>query len=182
MNAWIRAGLRAAVSGTLASLAMTAALSALARQEHRGALQPINATSHWLHGERAGAVAQADAAHTAVGYATHHASAWFWALLFERWLLAHPPRTALALIKDAAAMSAVAAVVDYALVPKRLTAKPIRPALRSPTRTNRTCRSPASGSPTGFTVRHTGNRPTARGFSTVSTLLRPSTQQSHQHE
>jgi len=121
MNAWIRAGLRAAVSGTLASLAMTAALSALARQERRGALQPINATSHWLHGERAGAVAQADAAHTAVGYATHHASAWFWALLFERWLLARPPRTALALVKNAAAMSAVAAVVDYGLVPKRLT-------------------------------------------------------------
>jgi hypothetical protein len=121
VNAWIRAGFRAAVSGTLASLAMTAALSALARQERRGALQPINATSHWLHGERAGAVAQADAAYTAVGYATHHASAWFWALLFERWLLAHPPPTTLALIKDAAAMSAVAAVVDYALVPKRLT-------------------------------------------------------------
>ena len=47
-----------------------------------------------------------------------------------------------------------------------------------PRSSNRTCRSPASGSPTGFTVRHTGSRPTARGFSTVSTLLRPSTQQS----
>jgi hypothetical protein len=47
-----------------------------------------------------------------------------------------------------------------------------------PRSSNRTCRSPASGSPTGFTVRHTGSRPTARGFSTGSTLLRPSTQQS----
>src|SRR6266700_2698770 len=47
-----------------------------------------------------------------------------------------------------------------------------------PRSSNRTCRSPASGSPTGFTVRHTGSKPTARGFCTVVTLLRPSTQQS----
>src|SRR6266567_728364 len=47
-----------------------------------------------------------------------------------------------------------------------------------PRSSNRTCRSPASGSPTGFTVRHTGSKPTARGFCTVITLLRPSTQQS----
>src|ERR1700730_12197213 len=33
---------------------------------------------------------------------------------------------------------------------------------------NRTCRSPASGSPTGFTVRHTASTRTARGFNTVS--------------
>src|SRR6266542_2119713 len=47
-----------------------------------------------------------------------------------------------------------------------------------PRSSNRTCRSPASGSPTGFTVRHTESKPTARGFCTVITLLRPSTQQS----
>ena len=47
-----------------------------------------------------------------------------------------------------------------------------------PRSSNRTCRSPASGSPTGFTVRHTGSKPTARGFCTVITRLRPSTQQS----
>ena len=32
---------------------------------------------------------------------------------------------------------------------------------------------PASGSPTGFTVRHTGSRPTARGFSTVRLSFAP---------
>jgi hypothetical protein len=35
---------------------------------------------------------------------------------------------------------------------------------------NRTCRSPASGSPTGFTVRHTASKLTARGFNTVKSL------------
>ena len=48
-----------------------------------------------------------------------------------------------------------------------------------PRSSNRTCPIKASGSPTGFIVRHTGSKPlTARGFCTVSTLLRPSTQQS----
>ena len=36
-----------------------------------------------------------------------------------------------------------------------------------PRSSNRTCRSPASGSPTGFTVGHTASKPTARGFDTV---------------
>src|SRR6267142_722260 len=47
-----------------------------------------------------------------------------------------------------------------------------------PRSSNRTCPIKASGSPTGFTVRHTGSKPTARGFCTVITRLRPSTQQS----
>src|SRR5713101_8886122 len=42
-----------------------------------------------------------------------------------------------------------------------------------PRSSNRTCPIKASGSPTGFTVRHTGSKPTARGFCTVITLLRP---------
>src|ERR1035437_3031982 len=47
-----------------------------------------------------------------------------------------------------------------------------------PRSSNRTCPIKASGSPTGFTVRHTESKPTARRFGTVVTLLRPSTQQS----
>ena len=37
-----------------------------------------------------------------------------------------------------------------------------------PRSSNRTCPIKASGSPTGFIVRHTGSKPTARGVSTVS--------------
>ena len=43
-----------------------------------------------------------------------------------------------------------------------------RRSVSHPRSSNRTCRSPASGSPTGFTVRHTASKPTARGFDTVS--------------
>jgi hypothetical protein len=38
---------------------------------------------------------------------------------------------------------------------------------------NRTCPIKASGSPTGFTVRHTESKLTARGFGTVSNSLSP---------
>src|ERR1035437_7685836 len=42
-----------------------------------------------------------------------------------------------------------------------------------PRSSNRTCRSPASGSPTGFTARYTESKPTARGFGTVSNSPSP---------
>jgi len=113
--------LSATVTGTVASLATTAALAALAKTEGKGALQPTNSTSHWLHGEEAGRVDRADAAHTLVGYGTHHASAFFWALPFEAWLAARPPRSTGELFRDAAVMAGIAATVDYGLVPKRLT-------------------------------------------------------------
>ena len=111
----------ALVSGTVASATSSVALALLARAERRGALQPVNATSHWLHGERAAAVTRADLAHTAVGYATHHAATLFWAVLFERWIGARRPVRLLPILRDAMAMSAIAAVVDYTLTPKRFT-------------------------------------------------------------
>lgn len=113
--------LSAAITGTVASLTTTAALAALAKTEGKGALQPTNSTSHWLHGGEAGRVDQADAAHTLVGYGTHHASAFFWALPFQAWLAARPPRSTGELLRNAAVMAGIAATVDYGLVPKRLT-------------------------------------------------------------
>ena len=121
MNPWMRAALSATVSGSAASLAAAAALAVLARAEGKGALQPVNSTSHWLHGEQAGAYRDADMAHTGVGFGTHHASAIFWALFFERWLVTRRRRTPLAMLRDAAVMSAIAAAVDYGATPKRLT-------------------------------------------------------------
>jgi hypothetical protein len=112
--------IRAAITGSVASIAATAMLALLARSERKSALQPINATSHWLHGDRAGDVRRADVAHTAVGYATHHASAVFWALLFETWLGRRPARSPFALLRDAAALSAIAAAVDYGAMPRRI--------------------------------------------------------------
>ncbi|MEA2935767.1 MAG: hypothetical protein QOD74_2413 [Variibacter sp.] len=121
MNVWLRAALSAAISGAAASVASTAALAALSKAEGKQALQPTNSTSHWLHGEDAGHVREADLAHTGIGYATHHASAFLWAFIFERWLAEQPRREPVEMLRDAAVMSAIAAAVDYGLTPKRLT-------------------------------------------------------------
>src|SRR5215217_7878529 len=121
MKNWVGTAASAVVSGTVASLAMTAALALLAKKEGKGALQPINSTSHWLHGEEAGSFRAMDMSHTAVGFGTHHLSALFWAAIFERWLANQPQRTPLLMLRDAAAMSAIAAAVDYGMTPRRLT-------------------------------------------------------------
>src|SRR3954451_21064666 len=86
MSGWIRTLRSAIVSGTAASITSTIALALAARAEGKSASQPINATSHWLNGNEAGSVKTVDLAHTAVGYATHHAATLFWAVLFERWI------------------------------------------------------------------------------------------------
>lgn len=118
---WSQIGLSAVVTGTVAALVSTAALAVLAKMEGKGALQPTNATSHWLQGDPAANVDEADAEHTLVGFATHHASAVFWAAPFEAWLAANPPRSFGALLRDAAVMSGIAAVVDYGAAPRRFT-------------------------------------------------------------
>jgi hypothetical protein len=64
MKSWVDTAAAALISGTAASLAMTAALALLAKKEGKGALQPINSTSHWLHGEQASSVRSLDVSHT----------------------------------------------------------------------------------------------------------------------
>ena len=113
--------LAALITGSIASVVTTVTLVSLARAEGKGELQPVNSTSHWLHGEEAARVRGADAAHTAIGYATHHASALFWAVPFEWWRSRSPDRSASRIARDASVMAAIAAAVDYGMVPKRLT-------------------------------------------------------------
>jgi hypothetical protein len=121
MASWTRIGLSALFIGTTASIVSTAALAIIAKVEGKGALQPTNATSHWLHGDRAAAFAQLDTRHTGLGYATHHASALFWAWPFAAWLASRPRRSSAEMLRDASVMSAIAATGDYGITPKRLT-------------------------------------------------------------
>ncbi|MBT1515406.1 hypothetical protein KIP88_33515 [Bradyrhizobium sp. SRL28] len=109
------------ITGSVASAVSTITLAALAKLEGKHAAQPLNSTSHWLHGDNASRVGGVDADHTGAGFATHHASALFWALPFETWLAVRPPQSSIELLRNAAVMSAIAAVVDYGIIPKRLT-------------------------------------------------------------
>lgn len=112
---------RAAVSATATAITSGVALAATARAEGNGALQPLNATSHWLNGPRAADVRTDDVAHTGVGWATHYAATFFWAALFEGWVGRKRPLAPLPLARDAAVMASVAAAVDYLATPKRFT-------------------------------------------------------------
>jgi hypothetical protein len=110
--------LNVVLSGTAVALTTSAALAVLGRLEGRSAVQPVNSTSHWYWGNAAGRARRIDAPHTLLGFATHHGASLFWACAYEL-LRRHPQgRPALG---DAVAVSALAAVVDYAVVPKRLT-------------------------------------------------------------
>lgn len=106
------------LTGTAVAVTTSVALSLAARLRHRSAVQPINATSHWLHGERAGRESRPDFQHTALGSATHFAASLLWSALFAWWRSGRPPGT---LVSDAIGTTVLAAFVDYAVVPKRLT-------------------------------------------------------------
>jgi hypothetical protein len=111
----------AVLTSAVASVVSTVALATLAQAEGKSAVRPANSTSHWLHGQRASRQEALDLEHTGVGLVTHHASALFWALPFEAWQALYPHRSSAEVVRDAIVMSAIAATVDYGLVPKRLT-------------------------------------------------------------
>ena len=118
---WSQTLRSAVVSGSCASIASTVALAVAARVEGKAVAQPINATSHWLHGEGAGSVKGVDVAHTGVGFVTNHLACIFWAVFFEAWLARRPAGRAPAVLRDALALSVIAAAVDYGPTPKRFT-------------------------------------------------------------
>lgn len=121
MPRWVRMVGAAALSSAVAGVSSAVALALLARREGKAALQPINATSHWLHGPAAAMVEDADLAHTAVGALTHQAAMLFWAVLFEYWIRPRRPLGPVPMMRDAMTMSLVAAIADYGATPKRFT-------------------------------------------------------------
>jgi len=110
---------RALISGSVASVVSTAVISLLSRRHARHLAAGTNATSHWVWGEPATRRQSPSMRHTALGYAIHHASSIFWAIAYEHALRGRsgPAR----ICTTAAVVSTTAYVVDYHVVPKRLT-------------------------------------------------------------
>ena len=101
------------VSGTVAGTAAAIAVSLAGRREAGALAAPLNATSHIVWGNEAAQRDEWSAKYTGIGAALHYASAVFWAALYE--LLPGPaPARALA-------TAATAYIVDYHVVPRRLT-------------------------------------------------------------
>ena len=114
--------LKGLVAGSLGSLLSTAVLLLAGRRQAGSAAAPVNAVSHWYWGDEALRRRKTDAAHTGLGYLTHHGASVFWASLYAAAIHDRPAlQTAPATLAGALATSAIACVVDYKLTPKRLT-------------------------------------------------------------
>ena len=109
---------RAWRSGSVASVLSTFAVSVCSRCRSGRAAAGTNAASQWIWYPEARAAARVSLKFTAVGYAIHHASSVFWATGYEALRPQHarlPGRVA-----RAAGIAALAYVVDYHVVPRRL--------------------------------------------------------------
>jgi hypothetical protein len=122
MNPWKIALREGAVTGSIAGLLSTIVLAGAGRRETGSAVAPINAVSHWLWGDESLHAQEPSLRHTLTGYVTNHLAAIFWAVLYSRaWGHRDEAKRLPQAAAGAVATSAIAYVVDYHVVPKRLT-------------------------------------------------------------
>lgn len=110
MSAFLK---RVLLSGTLAGAAAAIAASLAGRRQAGTYAAPLNATSHVVWGDEAARHDRVSAKYTGTGALIHYGAALFWAGMYE----ALPGRAPL----RAALTALTAYVVDYHVVPRRLT-------------------------------------------------------------
>lgn len=108
-------------TGMTSGLLSAAVLAWRGQRERSRPLAPLNAPSHWFWGDRALRRDGASWRYTAVGMLTHQASSLLWGAVYAMLQRRRQHPTPATVVMDAAAVTAVAAVVDLAVVPKRLT-------------------------------------------------------------
>lgn len=110
------------IAGDLLSSSLSAAVLAWrGRADTGSAAAPVNAVSHWLWPRRALHEDRTSARFTLTGAVVHFAAAALWSGLYEALRTRRRHATPANAVADALAVSAVAAVVDLACVPDRLT-------------------------------------------------------------
>jgi hypothetical protein len=119
---WKKALREGVVAGSLASVLSTVVLALAGSRQNGSAVAPINATSHWLWGDESLQAQEPTWRHTFIGYLTQHAASIFWATLYSRFYGHRDEAKQLPeAIAGGVATSAVAYLVDYNAIPKRLT-------------------------------------------------------------
>ena len=109
------------LDGGLAGVLSTAMLAWRGQRELARPAAPLNAPSQWVWGDEALRANRPTLRHTATGQLIHHASSLLWAGAYG-WLRDRRRRpTPLNAFADAAAVTALAAVVDFKLTPQRFT-------------------------------------------------------------
>jgi hypothetical protein len=119
---WGQALREGTIAGIVAGTLSTIVLGIVGKRQAGSAEAPINAASHWLWGDESLREDRRTWRHTLTGLLTQHAASVFWAVLYSR-LYGHKPEAKqfTRAAAGAIATSAVAYVVDYKIVPKRLT-------------------------------------------------------------
>lgn len=112
----------ALVTGSIACVATLAAAALLGARERGSAVAPINANSHILWGEEAAQARKPDLKHTVPGIALNEGACVFWAAFYEKAFGGRAERgDVAAAVAGGGAIAALAYLVDYHLVSKRLT-------------------------------------------------------------
>ena len=107
---------RIIASGIVGALSSAAAAVLASRRQNGHAARPMNAIAHIYDGGEPPAHDGRNRRNTALGFAIHTAASIWWALFYESLLAAQrPPRPA----PTAAAIAAMAYVVDYYVVSRR---------------------------------------------------------------
>ena len=112
----------ALVAGSIVAAATIAAVALRGLNDSGSAVAPINASTHVVYGPEAGDVDEPDLKHTLPGLAINAGASVFWAAVYER-LFGHAVTRAdlgKALL-GGGAVAGLAYVLDYHLLPKRLT-------------------------------------------------------------
>jgi len=110
------------LSGALGTAAVTVTAALRGAVEGRSAVRPINAISHILWGDQAGAATGVSLRHTVSGLALNGAACGFWAWLYQRGRRSTAaPHSVSAAVVSGVATSVLAYVADYHVVPRRLT-------------------------------------------------------------
>jgi hypothetical protein len=119
---WKQAAREGVVAGTVAGVLSSIVLAALGRRQAGSAEAPINAASHWLWGDESLSEDGRTWRHTLTGFLTQHAASIMWATLYSR-VYGHKPEAKQVpqALAGGVATSAVAYLVDYKVVPRRLT-------------------------------------------------------------
>ncbi len=109
-------------TGAVAGAATTLAVAACGELEDRNAIAPLNAVSHIAWGDNAALQDKPSWKYTATGLALNAAAVIGWATVYE-WLFGRAAEkgNVAAAVAGGAAMSAVAYVTDYHVVPERFT-------------------------------------------------------------
>ena len=107
--------------GPLAALASLAVLLWRGRHDSGSAAAPVNAITHWVWPRKALSRDDVSLRYTGTGGVVHLASSMLWSAVYGGVRTRRREPTALNAVTDAAAVTAVAALVDLKLVPERLT-------------------------------------------------------------